>query len=163
MRGILRLRKRGVFLPEEVALSMNGLNGQGNVTGGLVDSVAVPRSVFGRLAEMCAALADEGVYLEKAIPTALSFVSLPQERLREQSHYVWGGVPPKGVAVNDFLASTWTPTLGWFVYECLHALPLQNCLICGVSVRALVQVSPMEAPRREHGKVRCAFASPLFY
>ena len=53
----------------------------GNVSRSYVDSFAVPRATFGRIASMADPMAEQRVDLEAAIPTAICMVSGRHERI----------------------------------------------------------------------------------
>lgn len=106
----------------------------GNVSNAYVDSFALPRSVFGRIAALSKPFTDHAVYLEVALPTAMCMTSwnddrIPQVRMlrrrcarcaqppRIRNHpfaalqrcsYVYG---PSATALE--VIDRWSPALDW--------------------------------------------------
>jgi hypothetical protein len=119
LRSLLRLRADGIVLPEETALFNLSARGRGIATGTLVDSLGFPRHTFGRLAPVLDAMAADAVYLERALGTALTLVSVDEERFPERCRYVWGRFPPRRWGdhsrgnISAFLRHWWSPLAGW--------------------------------------------------
>ncbi len=107
---MLTLRERGVILPEEIELQKLSLGKDVNMTGSLVDSFTLPRSVFGRVEALAEPMSELAFYLEQALPLAMDSVSVASERIPQKCQYIYEGAD----LTDERLAREyWSPLIDW--------------------------------------------------